>query len=257
MNLSTLNIEIDNKICYIQIFRPNDKNSINKEVIEDLNYVFEKYVTEITIFVISGTKEFFCNGSDLNEVNKDNKESQMTGESERNLYNIWLKMLSGPYIVISHVKGITNAGGIGFLAASDIVIADDTATFSLSELLFGLYPAMVLPFLIRKIGHQRAKYLTLITNKISVQQAYSWGLVDAYDKNSDLLLKKHLMRLKCLRKDAIYNYKKYMNKITDSLENEIADIALNENKKIFLDEDNINSIKRYVEDGLLPWEGIN
>nr|WP_269820011.1 enoyl-CoA hydratase-related protein [Bacillus velezensis] len=42
--------------------------------------------------------------------------------------------------------GVANAGGIGFVAASDIVIADDTAVFSLSELLFGLFPAMVLPF---------------------------------------------------------------------------------------------------------------
>ena len=257
MNLSTLNIEIDNNICYIQIFRPNDKNSINKKVIEEFNYIFEKYGDIINIFVISGTEEYFCNGSDFNEVNQETKNSEMTGESERNLYNLWLKMLNGPYIIISHVNGITNAGGIGFLAASDIVIADSNASFSLSELLFGLYPAMVLPFLIRKIGYQRAKYLTLITNKISVQQAYTWGLVDAYDNNSKLLLKKHLMRLKCIRKDAISNYKKYMNKITDSLEKEIADIALNENKKVFSNLDNIKSIERYVEKGLLPWEEIN
>lgn len=82
------------------------------------------------------------------------------------LYDLWLKMMNGPFITISHVRGTTNAGGFGFVAASDIVIADETAIFNLSELLFGLFPAMVLPFLTGKIGDQRAHYLTLKTNSI-------------------------------------------------------------------------------------------
>jgi polyketide biosynthesis enoyl-CoA hydratase PksH len=88
---------------------------------------------------------------------------------------------------MSHVRGTSNAGGTGFVAASDIVIADNTAQFSLSELLFGLYPACVLPFLTKRIGFRKAHYLTLMTNPISVQQANAWNLVDAYEENSSLI----------------------------------------------------------------------
>jgi len=62
---------------------------------------------------------------------------------------LWLRLATVRTVTISHVRGKANAGGIGFVAASDIVLADETAQFSLSELLFGLYPACVLPFLIR------------------------------------------------------------------------------------------------------------
>src|SRR6185503_19576776 len=122
------------------------------------------------------------------------------------MYDLWLRMATGPYVTIAHVRGTANAGGVGFVAASDIVLADETAQFSLSEMLFGLMPACVMPFLIRRIGFQRAHYMTLMTQPISVNQAYGWNLVDAHEKLSDALLKRHLMRLKCLSKNSIVRY---------------------------------------------------
>jgi len=53
-------------------------------------------------------------------------------------------------VVIAKVEGKVNAGGVGLVAASDIVVAHTQATFGLSEALFGLLPACVMPFLIRK-----------------------------------------------------------------------------------------------------------
>ena len=112
--------------------------------------------------------------------------------------------------------GMANGGGVGFVAASDIVLADETAQFGLSELLFGLFPACVLPFLIRRIGFQKAHYLTLMTQPISAQQAQTWGLVDACAKRSDSLLRKHLLRLSRLSKASIRRYKKYIRDLNDS-----------------------------------------
>ena len=93
---------------------------------------------------------------------------------------------------IAHVRGKANAGGIGFVAACDIVLADSAAVFSLSELLFGLMPACVLPFLVRRIGFAKANAMTLSTQPVGVQVAREWGLVDAFEENSDNLLRKHL-----------------------------------------------------------------
>jgi 3-carboxymethyl-3-hydroxy-acyl-[acp] dehydratase len=44
-------------------------------------------------------------------------------------------LATGPFVTISHVRGKANAGGLGFMAASDIVLAQEEAQFSLSELL--------------------------------------------------------------------------------------------------------------------------
>ncbi|HJY84397.1 MAG TPA: enoyl-CoA hydratase/isomerase, partial [Candidatus Binatia bacterium] len=156
-------------------------------------------------------------------------------------------------VTISHVRGKANAGGVGFVAASDIVLADESAQFSLSELLFGLYPACVLPFLIRRIGFQKAHYFTLSTQPISARQACEWGLVDACEAQSDVLLRRHLQRLRRLSKTAIRRYKTYINHISVPLQ-DFRSPAIAANREVFSDTLNLQAIARYVEHGVFPWE---
>jgi polyketide biosynthesis enoyl-CoA hydratase PksH len=154
---------------------------------------------------------------------------------------------------VAHVRGKVNAGGMGFVAASDIVLADRSAQFSLSELLFGLFPACVLPFLIRRIGVQKAHYLTLMTKPIAVQEAQAWGLVDAHDADSASLLRTHLLRLRRLSKPAIARYKRYMHDLDRVLQH-AKPLALAANREVFSDPENLKGIWRFVEQGKFPWE---
>ncbi|MCY9123483.1 enoyl-CoA hydratase-related protein, partial [Bacillus inaquosorum] len=152
-----------------------------------------------------------------------------------------------------HVRGRVNAGGIGFVAASDIVLAERSAQFSLSELLFGVFPAAVLPFLIRRMGVAKANYLTIMTKSITAEQADAWGLVDAYEDNSQSLLRKHLLRLKPLTKRAIVRYKQYIHQLYIPLQ-EAKSLAVEANKEMFSDTQNLSGIFRYIETGKFPWE---
>ena len=153
------------------------------------------------------------------------------------------------------MRGKANAGGIGFVAACDIVLADAKAVFSLSELLFGLMPACVLPFLIRRIGFAKANYMTLMTQPVTVQNALEWGLVDAYEENSENLLRRNLLRLRRLNKTSIARYKRYMHSIEGSLD-ACEPGALAANREVFSDTENLQRISRYVKTGEFPWEGI-
>jgi len=168
-------------------------------------------------------------------------------------WHCWLKLATGPYVTVAHVKGKANAGGVGFVAACDIVVADQTAQFSLSEMLFGLHPACVLPFLIRRIGFQKAHAITLLTQPISVAQAQQYGLVDSVDADSDALLRRHLMRLRRLSKPAIRRYKSYVNRLGESLA-ALKPLAVGANLEVFSDPVNLASIARYVEHGTFPWQ---
>jgi polyketide biosynthesis enoyl-CoA hydratase PksH len=178
--------------------------------------------------------------------------SKPDGDPEA-LYDLWLRLATGPFVTIAHVRGRANAGGIGFVAASDIVLADEGARFSLSELLFGLYPACVLPFLVRRVGFQRAHYLTLTTQPITARQACEWGLVDAIDEQGHTALRRHLQRLRRLSKPAIRRYKTYMR----GLERQLVDsraLAVQGNREIFGDAHNLQAISHYVATGVFPWE---
>jgi polyketide biosynthesis enoyl-CoA hydratase PksH len=169
------------------------------------------------------------------------------------LYDLWTDLATGPYVTIAHVRGKANAGGIGFVAACDIVLADERAVFSLSELLFGLFPACVLPFLIRRIGVQKAHYMTLMTVPIPVQEAHRWGLVDAYAADSADLLRRHLLRLRRLSKSAIQRYKQYLSALDTFLAASRMP-AVAGNREVFSDPENLEKIARFVATGQFPWE---
>jgi polyketide biosynthesis enoyl-CoA hydratase PksH len=207
----------------------------------------------VRVLVLEGLPEVFCFGADFQAIDENLSRGEGKGATPEKLYDVWLELATGPFISIAHVRGKANAGGIGFVAACDIVLADESAVFSLSELLFGLMPACVLPFLIRRIGFQRAHYMTLMTQPFAVRQAETWGLVDAWEANSTNLLRRHLLRLRRLSKPAIERYKRYMNVLNDSLRARKPD-ALAANLEVFSDGENLARISRFVEDGTFPWE---
>jgi len=254
MSYQTLEVRFQEPICFVRIHRPEANNTINSILVEECSHVLSLCEKSITIVVLEGLPEVFCFGADFAEIRTQEVNGQEYEPNAEPLYNLLLQLATGPYISLAHVRGKTNAGGVGFVAACDIVLADHTAQFSLSELLFGLFPACVLPFLIRRVGFQKAHYMSLMTQPISVQRAHAWGLVDEYEETSASLLRKHLLRLRHLSKTGIVRYKRYMNEVNASLR-EVKSLAVAANHEVFSDPNNLKGIVRYIEEGVFPWQG--
>lgn len=251
----TLKVRYEEDICFIQIYRPTANNTINNKLIEEFSGVLRQCETSAKVVVLEGLPEVFCFGADFGEIQQSfESEGPHQGQDPGPLYDLWLQLTSGSYITVAHVRGKANAGGIGFVAACDVVLSEEKAIFSLSELLFGLMPACVLPFLIRRIGYAKANYMTLMTQPIPARQALDWGLVDAIEENSENLLRKQLLRLRRLNKSGIARYKKYMQSLDASLATSKLK-ALDANLEVFSDVNNVKKIARYVETGKFPWEG--
>ena len=249
----TIKVQCQESICFMQIDRPAANNTICSQLVAECHHALTACEESATVVVLSGSPEVFCFGADFKAIAGTSKTGREQDDGPGPLYDLWLRLATGPYVTISHVRGKANAGGVGFVAASDIVLADDTAQFSLSELLFGLYPACVLPFLIRRVGFQKAHYFTLMTQPISATLACEMGLVDACDPLSEALLRRHLQRLRRLSKIAIRRYKSYMSRISGPLQN-LKSPAVAANLELFSDVDNLQAITRYVEQGVFPWE---
>lgn len=250
----TLRVRFEEDICFIRIHRPDANNTINDRLIEEFNEVLGLCDESVKVVVLEGLPEVFCFGADFKGMQQGSANQHWNQEQNPEpLYNLWLRLASGPYLTIAHVRGKTNAGGIGFVAACDVVLCEESAVFSLSELLFGLMPACVLPFLIRRMGFSKANYMTLMTQPITARQAEDWGLVDACDQNSENLLRKHLLRVRRLTKTAIARYKRYMSAMDNAL---VAsrEKAIEANVEVFSDRDNLEKIARYVNTGKFPWE---
>jgi polyketide biosynthesis enoyl-CoA hydratase PksH len=92
-----------------------------------------------------------------------------------------------------------------------------------------------------------------MTKPILVEQAHAWGLVDAYDAESESLLRRHLLRLKRLPGTGIARYKRYMSGLQDIIVRS-KPMAVGANREIFSDPRNLSWISQYVEKGQFPWE---
>jgi polyketide biosynthesis enoyl-CoA hydratase PksH len=243
----------DGDICRITMTRPEKGNTINRTLIDEMTSALKG--TTARIVLIEGSQEVFCLGADFDEIQERGGPIDATGADDPGpMYDLWQSLANGPFISIALVRGKASAGGVGFVAACNVVLAEETATFGLSELLFGLMPACMLPFLVQRIGFARANYMTLNTQAITARQALEWGLADAVEADGDALLRKHLIRFKRLGHPAIMRYKTYAATLAPLAQMARA-VAIQANIEVFADEANRLNIDRYVTLGLFPWEG--
>lgn len=242
-------LSIDGRVALLRLNRSESGNSISARMVAELWEALDEAEARCSVLVLEGGHEVFCVGADLSEYSGLEEAPDDPGA----LYRLWVRMATGPLLTVAHVRGRVMAGGVGFVAASDIAICGLEATFALSELLFGLYPAMVLPFLIRRIGRQHAHYLTCITQPIGAQQAEQWGLVDEATSDTRRALSRCLSRLTRVPIEAIQTYKDYLNEVTGPICAHEAR-AVRANREMFLEPSNLRRISDFTTLGLMPWE---
>lgn len=194
--------------------------------------------------VIKGNTNSFCDGFAIDELNS-NSLSQY--DETIDAYMQFLNLIcDAPIPIISYVQGDVSGGGLGIVAASDIVLAAENVRFMLPEVVVGMIPALITPFLLRRISIGRLRYLTLSSQKIDVHEAHLIGLVDYIEKSTDnLALKKHLKRIVHSSSAALAHSKHYFNEIYNERATQHNDIAIKQAKSwIRRDEaiDEINSL---------------
>lgn len=253
-DFETIAVRTEENIAFIQFNRPEANNTINEVLIFECHSAMDELEKHASVIVFEGLPEVFCFGADFKQMHQYIAEGDEVDDASVDmLYSLWERIATGPFITVCHARGKTNAGGMGFVSACDIVLAQTHATFSFSELLFGIYPSCVIPFMMRKVGFQKTNYLTLITKAISAQEASDYHLVDAVADDSQALVRKHLLRLRRLSPDAVFRYKGYINQINPIIE-QSRELAIMHNKDMHTYPGVVEGIFRFVESGKLPWE---
>lgn len=245
MTYETIRLRVEPPAIIVTLLR----ETINRRMTEEISHALASAEGQSHVVVIEGAADVFCLGANFQDYDVGASDAA----DPEALYDLWAHLANGPFVSLAHVRGRANAGGLGFVAACDIVVADARAEFSLSELLFGLFPACVAPFLVRRVGFQRTHFMTLTTLPVSVEQAAQWGLVDAWDKDSDMLLRRLLMRLKRVSPAGVRRYKRYAEALSDPIDAARAG-AIAANREMFDDPANRAGLQRYARTGLFPWE---
>lgn len=142
---------------------------------------------EVRVLVLDSRADSFCRGLDLGE-----------GASAEGLeaFAASLRLiLTSKKPVVAVVAGPALGGGLGLAAACDLVVANETASFGLPEVIFGMIPAMVAPVLARRIGVGRAAALALGSRTLDAREALLLGLVDIVAADAEKGLTQVLGRL--------------------------------------------------------------
>ncbi|MBL7685734.1 MAG: enoyl-CoA hydratase/isomerase family protein [Deltaproteobacteria bacterium] len=176
----TLLTENQNQVFTITLHRPEVHNAFNEVLIRELTEAVQEASKnkEIRAIVITGIGNTFCAGGDLNWMKKSATYTREENiEDAKKLHQMLLSIHHAPQPVLAKVNGPAFGGGVGLTAACDLSFAYKTALFSLSEVRLGLAPAVISPFVIRKIGLNRFREYSLTAERFSAMQAKEMGLV--------------------------------------------------------------------------------
>jgi len=264
----TIQVKESNQGFNIIINRPKQRNSLNNTLLEEIGSVLDvaEKKKNCPMIILEGQPEVFCTGQDLEEVTQitslDNLASDKYPEPNNpgesiDLSNPYMNMLKRfttiPKIIVSSIDGQVMAGGVGIAAASDLVIATPRTRFSLSEALWGLLPAMVTPFLIRRTGFQTAYRMALTTIPLSALEAKEINLVDEISEMPEQNIHRLWLRISKLNENTIGNIKKFFRKMW-FLDEKMEKKAVAETLQRYSDPEIIENISNYVKYKKFPWD---
>lgn len=180
--VTTLRVRRDGAIARVTLDRPEVRNAFNDTVIAELTATFEALGTDPSLraIVLAAEGKAFCAGADLNWMKAMSGYgwAENHADAGRLAHMLWT-LYSCPVPVIARVQGDVYAGGVGLVAACDIVVAVDSAGFCLSEAKLGLLPATIGPYVVRALGEQASRRYFVTAERFSAAEAHRLGLVHA------------------------------------------------------------------------------
>jgi methylglutaconyl-CoA hydratase len=175
-----LTVAVNDRIARITLTRPEVRNAFNDEVIQQIKAAFESMgaMGDVRAVVLAAEGPAFCAGADLNWMRRMADYTREENLADAGQLAAMLQAIyECPKPTIAAVQGDVFAGGMGLVAACDIAVSVDTATYCLSEVKLGLIPATISPYVIRAMGARAAHRYFLTAERFAAQEAHRIGFV--------------------------------------------------------------------------------
>ena len=178
MDYQTLTIGIADKVATVTLNRPDLRNAFNEEAIAELALAFDELGRNelVRAIVLAANGSAFCAGADLNWMKKmaGYSHDENLADASR-LADMLRTIYLCPKPTLAKVQGDCYAGGMGLVAACDIVVAAVGVNFCLSEVKLGLIPATISPYVIKAMGEQAARRYFLTAERFDAATALRIG----------------------------------------------------------------------------------
>jgi len=173
-------VENEGEVLTLTLNNIEKKNALTSEMMGALSAILEEVdnYDNLRAIIIRGNGSVFCSGADINTWNPEE------------LQELLFTLSDCPIPTIAHVHGICFGGGMGLASACDFVIAEDGTKFGFPEVKLGMIPAVISPYVSRKISIGRMRELFITGESFGVKQAYDFGFLYSLEADIDKLIQK-------------------------------------------------------------------
>jgi len=168
----------ERRVARITIARPERKNAFNAELIAQLVKAVDDVPGDARCVVLASEGDTFCAGADLawmRSVADYTREENLADSTS--LAGLYAKLDDLPMPIVMRIQGAAIGGGAGLVAMADIAVASEGATFAFTEVRLGILPAVVSPYVVRKVGASFATAAFTSGIRFDSHRAFETGLI--------------------------------------------------------------------------------
>ena len=178
--MDVLEVERRGPAAWLWLNRPELRNALNDLVLDSISNSLRAFEKDPScrVIVLAGRGQAFCAGGDLSRMEQASKMTKAKSKAEAGRFaSLLYRIHTYPKPLIARVHGAAFAGGMGLVAACDLVVAAEEAEFCLPEVKIGLVPAMISPYIVRALGEPQARRYVLTGERLAAREAHRIGFV--------------------------------------------------------------------------------
>jgi enoyl-CoA hydratase/carnithine racemase len=161
-------------VATVTLDSPHNRNALSRQLVTELFERLERADADpaVRVVLVRQAGRVFCSGADLSEATTVGME-----EGARRIVELQRLIATMDKPVLTRVEGAVRAGGIGIVAASDLAVSADDATYALTEVKLGLAAAIISLTVHARMSPRAAALTTLGGEVFTGAQAEAYGLV--------------------------------------------------------------------------------
>jgi methylglutaconyl-CoA hydratase len=179
MNYKAIQLENVGGVATITLNRPEKRNAISFDLIDDLLRALDEVTkSEAIVLILTGAGKAFSSGMDLDNLKSLlGRSPEQSLQDSQTMVHLFRSLYEFPKVTIAAVNGAAIAGGTGLALLCDFTLAVPEAKFGYTEVRIGFVPAIVSTFLLRQVGEKQARDLLLTGRIFDAEEAARLGLI--------------------------------------------------------------------------------
>jgi len=259
MHFHAIQLECDSAIGTITLNRPEKRNALSFELLDELIRALDELESSDTqVVILTGAGQAFSSGMDLEELKTLTGRSHADNlEDSKRMAGIFRRLYDFPKPTIAAVNGAAIAGGTGLATLCDFTLAVPEAKFGYTEVRIGFLPAIVSSILVWQVGHKIARDLLLSGRIFDAREAHRLGLVSEIAAPDELIDRARELAARLIENSpsSLRLTKKLVNGFISRHLNEQMEQAIEENARIRQTADFREGVTAFLEKRKPRWSG--